>query len=55
MAVSKPSPRKRNIKRLNGCLRRSYKHLRKEKQLKAKEKRNIYPSECRVPKNSKER
>ena len=29
--------------------------LRKEEKQKAKEKRKIYPSECRVPKNSKER
>ena len=28
--------------------------LRKEVKLKAKKKRKIYPSECRVPKNSKE-
>ena len=27
----------------------------KRRELKAKEKRKIYPSECRVPKNSKER
>ena len=37
--VSRPSPRKRNGKRQNGCLRRPYKQLRKEKTLKAKEKR----------------
>ena len=35
---SRPSPRKRNVKRQNGCLRRPYKELREEK-LKAKEKR----------------
>ena len=29
--------------------------LRKEEKQKAKEKRKIYPSECRVSKNSKER
>ena len=34
---SRPSPRKRNTKRQNGCLRRSYKYLRKEEKLKAKE------------------
>ena len=33
---SRPSPRKRNAKRQNGCLRRSY----KVEKLKAKEKRN---------------
>ena len=50
---SRPSPWKRNAKKQNGCLRRPYKWLRKEK-LKAKEKK-IYPFECRVPKNSKQR
>ena len=47
------TPRKRNAKRQNGCLRRPYKQLRKEEKVKAKEK--LYPSECTVPKNSKER
>ena len=51
---SRPSPRKRNAKRKNGCLRRPYKELRKEEKLKAKEKRR-YPYECRIPKNSKKR
>ena len=45
---SRPSPRKRTAKRQNGCLRRLYKYLRKEEKLKAKEKRKIYPFECRV-------
>ena len=40
---SKPSSRKRNAKRQNGCLRRSYKELRKEEKLKAKEKRKDIP------------
>ena len=40
---SGPSPRKRNAKRQNGCLRRSYKQLRKEEKLKAKEKRKDTP------------
>ena len=53
---SRPFPRKRNAKTQNDCLRRSYKQLRKEEKCKAKEKREyIYPFECRVPKNSKER
>ena len=34
---SRPSPRKRNVKRQNGCLRRPYKELREEK-LKARRK-----------------
>ena len=38
----------------NGCLRRPYKQLRKEKQ-RLRRKGKIYTSECRVPKNSKER
>ena len=36
---SRPSPRKRNAKRQNDCLRRPYKKLRKEEKWKAKEKR----------------
>ena len=36
---SRPSPRKRNAKRQNGCLRRPYKLLRKEEKLKTKAKR----------------
>ena len=45
----------KNAKRQNGCLRRPYKYLRKEEKLKAKEKGKLYLSECRVPKNSKEK
>ena len=40
---SKPSPRKRNAKRQNGCLKRPYKYLRKEEMQKAKEKRKDIP------------
>ena len=36
---SRPSSRKRSAKRQNGCLRKPYKYLRKEKMQKAKEKR----------------
>ena len=43
-AVIKTSPRKRNAKRQNGCLRRSYKQLRKEEKPKAKEKRKDIPT-----------
>ena len=32
-----------------------YKYMRKEEKRKARRKRKIYPSECGVPKNSKER
>ena len=42
-AVFKTIPKKRNTKRQNSCLRRPYKHLRKEKMLKAKEKRKDIP------------
>ena len=35
---SRPSPRKRSAKQQNGCLRRPYKELRKEKKQKAKGK-----------------
>ena len=53
-AVIKTIPKgKKNAKRPNGCRRRLYKWLRKEEKRKAKGK--IHPSECRVPKNSKER
>ena len=38
-AVIKNIPKKINAKRQNGCLRRPYKELRKEKKRKAKEKR----------------
>ena len=37
---SRPSARKRNVKRQNGCLRNPYKYLRKEEKLKAREQRN---------------
>ena len=36
---SRTSPRKRNTKRQNGCLRRAYKQLRKKEKQKSKEKR----------------
>ena len=42
-AMSKTIPKKRNIKRQNGCLRRPYKWLRKEQRLTAKEKRKDIP------------
>ena len=35
---ARPSPRERNVKKQNGCLRRPYKKLRNEKTLKAKGK-----------------
>ena len=40
---SRPSPWKRNEKKQNGCLRRSYEKLWKEEKKKAKEKRKDIP------------
>ena len=51
----KTIPKKKKCQRLNGCLRRPYKQLRKEQKLKQRRKGKIYPFECRIPKNSKER
>ena len=53
-AMIKPSPRKRNATRQNGCLRRTYKQLRKEVKGKGG-KGEIDPSKRRVLKNSKKR
>ena len=52
-AMIRPTPIQRNAKRQNSCLRGFYKWLRKKEKLKAKRRRRIYPSEFRVPKNSK--
>ena len=52
---SRPSPRKRNAKKQNGCLRRPYNSCEKKRSEKQRRKGKIYPFECRVPKNSKER
>ena len=51
----KTIPKKKNAKKQDGCLRRPYKKLWKERKQKAKKKGKIHPFECRVPKNSKER
>ena len=51
--VIKPSPRKRNAKRQNGCLRRPYKKLEKKRSERQRIKEKIYPLESTVPKNSK--
>ena len=48
---SRPSPRKRNAKKQNGCLRRSYKQLWQEEKWKAKENRKDIPI---LMQNSKE-
>jgi len=39
----------------SGYLRRPYRQVRKEEKQNAKEKGRIYPTECRVPENSKKR
>ena len=52
---SRPSPRKRNAKKQNGCLRRAYKQCEKKRSETKRRKGKIEASECRVPKNSKER
>ena len=39
--VIKTIPKRKKSKRQNGCLRRSYKQLRKEEKQKAKEKRKV--------------
>ena len=49
------SPRKRNAKWQNGFLRRPYNSCEKKRSETQRRKRKIYPFECRVPKNSKER
>ena len=54
-AVIKSIHKKKKWKKAKWCLRRPYKKLRKEKNLKAKQKRKDIPIECRVPKKSKER
>ena len=51
---SRPSPRKRNAKKQNVCLRRLTNSCEKKGSEKQRRKVKIYPSECRVPKNSKE-
>ena len=52
---SRPFPRKRNAKRQNGCLRRPYKSCEWKRSERQRRKAKIYPFDCRVSKNSKER
>ena len=40
--LSRPSPRKRNAKKQDGCLRRPYKAVKRKGKRKAKEKRKDY-------------
>ena len=50
---SRPSPRKRNAKKQNGCLGDLTKSYEKKGSIKQRRKEKIYPFECSVPKNSK--
>ena len=52
---SRQSPWKRNAKKKNGCLRRPYKSSEKKRSEKQRKKGKIFPFECRIPKNSKEK
>ena len=52
---SRLSPRKRNAKNQNGSLRGLTNICKKKRSEKQRRKGKIYPFECRVPKNSKER
>ena len=50
-----PFPRKRNAKKQNGCLRRLTNSCEKKRSENQWRKGKIYPFECTVPKNNKER
>ena len=52
---SRPSPWKRNTKKQTGCLGRPYNSCEKKRSEKQRRNGKPYPSECRVPKNSKEK
>ena len=52
---SRPSPRKRNAKKQNGCLGGLINSCEKKGSKKQRRKGKIYPFERRVTKNSKER
>ena len=51
----KTIPKKKNAKKQNGCLRNLTNICEKKRSEKQRRKGKIYPFECRVPKNSKER
>ena len=48
-------PKEKKRKKAKWLSEKALQIAEKEETLKAKEKGKIYPSECRVPKNSKER
>jgi len=52
---SRPSPRKRNAKRQNDCLRGLTNSCEKKRSERQRRKGKMHLFECRVPKNSKER
>ena len=52
---ARPSPRKINAKKQIGYLRGLTNSFEKKRSERQKRKGKIYPFECRVPKNSKER
>ena len=51
----KPSQRKRNARRQSGCLRGLTNSSEKKRSKRQRRKGKIYPTECRVALNSKER
>ena len=51
----KTIPKKKKDKKAKWLFEEALQMAEKRRELKAKEKRKIYPFECRVPKNSKER
>ena len=53
--VIKLIPKEKKSKMAKWDLKRPYKYLRKKRSERQRRKGKIYPFECRVPKNSKER
>ena len=51
--AARPSPRKRNAKQQNGCLRSLTNSCEKKKSEKQRRKGKIYPFECRVQRIAK--
>ena len=51
----RPFLRKRNAEKQNGCLRKPTHSCEKKRSETQRKKGKIFPFECRVPKNSKER
>ena len=54
-AVIKTIPKKKKCKKATWLSEEALQVAEKKREQKEKEKRKIYPFECRVPKNSKER